>query len=94
MKGSAITGPVAKECVRFSLLSRFISRSDFFFFGVIYRQICGPVLRRMRELSYDCGLFLSFLVFDYHGINKNTPMHINLSKNANECDASSCRLWF
>ena len=48
MKGSAITGPVAKECVRiYTSLRQYQSVTSF------YRRICGPVLLPTLERWFD-----------------------------------------
>ena len=49
MKGSAITGPVAKECVRLGGTLR-CDRSV----TVLHRRICGPVLLPTLERWFDC----------------------------------------
>lgn len=61
MKGSAITGPVAKECVRLraSLLGEYPVMS-------LCRRICGPVslptLERWFDCIHSCFLYLCISV--------------------------------
>jgi ribosomal protein L14 len=59
MKGSAITGPVAKECVCYY---RFLAQNHFT--DCTYRPTCGLVLPPTRVLSSDHTLFcmLQFLL--------------------------------
>jgi hypothetical protein len=65
MKGSAITGPVAKECVRLVLLAPLNKLNTF-----NCRQICGRVSRRMRVPSYELIIFLRVL----HAMNMSLDL--------------------
>ena len=68
MKGSAITGPVAKECVRFPLLPQFSFRSDFFLTWYTGRSVASYCVERGNCRMSGIVLFLSFLIFN-HDIN-------------------------
>lgn len=75
MKGSAITGPVAKECVRATYHSGVISTHGFL------RRICGPVLRQMRAQSYEFDDFIFNVSFfpcfmQCCAYNRDTRVHV------------------
>ena len=61
MKGSAITGPVAKECVSVHLALRSPVLT------ALVRRICGRVSRRTRVPSYEGGVQFSFSCIAYYG---------------------------
>jgi uncharacterized membrane protein len=95
MKGSAITGPVAKECVRGFTVLADSKLSDFGYFFV-HRRICGLVSRRTQERS--CRRFVplrftplfSSSLHDSASVYHAYDMHMQLAYSCISSDFSLC----
>jgi len=84
MKGSAITGPVAKECVCLDA-ALFCDHSV----TLIHRRICGPVLLPTLERWFDC-IHSCFL---YRSIFVAIPYDNPLERNYPAGSGAGGRYW-
>ena len=84
MKGSAITGPVAKECVRIFVvfINEFEPHRN-------YRPICGPVSRQMPVLwsrfsSFNLVSRIVLFLLQMH-LLRTSPHHPFGAASPNDC---------